>query len=79
VGRARERETETLIQAAHRPFHRSLTVVGRLDGERADGVSLLDGRDLVLGRAAAYVCRRYACQLPVTEADAVAAGIASGG
>jgi hypothetical protein len=32
-------------------------------------VPLLDGRTLVRGRSAAYVCRDFTCQPPVTEAD----------
>ena len=32
----------------------------------AGGVPLLAGRDLVAGAPAAYVCRDFACQLPVT-------------
>jgi uncharacterized protein YyaL (SSP411 family) len=38
----------------------------------ADGVPLLEGRVLVGGRAAAYVCRRFVCDTPVTGPDAVA-------
>ncbi|MDA0734597.1 MAG: thioredoxin domain-containing protein [Chloroflexi bacterium] len=33
---------------------------------------LLEGRDLVNGKPTAYVCQNYACQLPVTEPDALA-------
>ena len=34
---------------------------------------LLRGRAMIEGRATAYVCERYACQLPVTTPDALAA------
>jgi uncharacterized protein YyaL (SSP411 family) len=31
------------------------------------GIPLLEGRDLVAGRAAAYVCRQFVCDRPVTD------------
>ena len=42
------------------------------DAGAAAGVPLLEGRTLIDGRPTAYVCRNYACELPVTESTALA-------
>jgi uncharacterized protein len=55
-------ELERVVRGAFRPH---LVVAGGAP----DGVPLLADRPLVDGRAAAYVCERFACQAPVTAAE----------
>jgi uncharacterized protein YyaL (SSP411 family) len=59
-------ELERVVRRAFRP-----RVV--LAGGEPDGVPLLAGREPVDGRAAAYVCERFACRRPVTQPDELAA------
>jgi uncharacterized protein YyaL (SSP411 family) len=61
VGEGRE-PLERVVRGAFRP-HLVLA------GGPADGVPLLRDRNPVDGRAAAYVCERFACQAPVTEPE----------
>ena len=56
------RPLERVVRAEFRPH-----IV--LAGGRHDGVPLLEGREPVDGRAAAYVCEHFACQRPVTEPE----------
>ena len=52
-----------VVRAALAPFAPNTVVaVGP-----ADGVPLLEGKDLVRGHPAVYVCERFACQAPVTD------------
>ncbi|MEX1140838.1 MAG: thioredoxin domain-containing protein [Thermoleophilaceae bacterium] len=53
---------EQVVRGAFRPH---LVLAGSPDGDAT--VPLLEGREPVEGRAAAYVCERFACKAPVTE------------
>ncbi len=46
-----------------------------LAGGAGDGVPLLEGRQPVDGRAAAYVCEHFVCQAPVTDPSALGAAL----
>ncbi|MDG4807962.1 thioredoxin domain-containing protein [Micromonospora sp. WMMD1120] len=62
---------DPLVAAAHRHAPPGAVVVaGRPD---QDGVPLLAGRPLVDGRSAAYVCRGFVCQRPVTSVEELVA------
>ena len=57
-----------VVRGAYRPH-----VV--LAAGRADGVPLLEGREPVDGRAAAYVCEHFVCQAPVTTPEELEAAL----
>ncbi|HEV2147173.1 MAG TPA: thioredoxin domain-containing protein [Longimicrobiaceae bacterium] len=75
VGRAGELDTEALLDVLRLRYLPNAVLALRDPDAPADGdeqVPLLRGRSLVEGRAAAYVCERYACRRPVTSPDELA-------
>ena len=60
---------ERVVRSAFRPHSWSRAA-------EPGGVPLLEGREPVDGRAAAYVCEHFACLRPVTEPDELAALLA---
>jgi uncharacterized protein YyaL (SSP411 family) len=63
-GDGRLGELERAVAGQYLP---SLVLAG---GEERE-IALLEGREMVDGTATAYVCRDFACELPVTTADAL--------
>ena len=61
-----------LADAAARVYIPSLVLTGG-EGDGVKGLPLLEGRAASAGSAVAFVCERYACELPITEPDALVA------
>jgi len=73
VGEPDAPDTAALVNALRRRFRPNTVVALRRPGTPEDDQpALLRSRDPIDGRATAYVCERYACQLPVTTPDALA-------
>ena len=67
--------TGDLLRAVNGRYIANRVLVGADSQESAAAAALplLEGRGLIDGKPTAYVCENYACQLPVTEAEALAA------
>jgi uncharacterized protein YyaL (SSP411 family) len=67
-------ETAPLAEEVFGRWLPNLVAAGMVSGHRegAAGVPLLEGRAVIDGKATAYVCRNYACELPVTDRAALA-------
>jgi uncharacterized protein YyaL (SSP411 family) len=63
--------TQQLLGVATDGFRPHQVLAYGLPGQEAPAVPLLQDRHLVDGQPAAYVCRDFACQAPVTEPQAL--------
>ena len=80
VGPPDDPRTAALVAAAREgagPFD-VIAVGDPADPSAAAAAPILEGRPLVDGAPAAYVCRRFACLAPVTEPGALRAALAGG-
>jgi uncharacterized protein YyaL (SSP411 family) len=64
-------EAQALVRAVRSRFRPHIV----LAGGASNGVPLLEGREPVDGRAAAYVCEHFVCQAPVTTAEELSANL----
>ncbi len=68
-----------LVETSFRRYMPNRVVVGAAAGSPAGaGLPLLAGRPPVDGKPTAYVCRRYVCQLPITDPAALATQLDAG-
>ncbi len=71
VGDPDAESTQALLREIRQHYLPNTVIALRRPGEEAI-LPLLAGRDLVNGQPAVYVCENYACQLPVTDPQALA-------
>ncbi len=71
VGYPGDPGTRELLEMTFRTYRPHIVVAGAApdDPEAAAATPLLEGRGLVGGRAAAYVCEGFVCQAPTTDSD----------
>ncbi|HEU0021710.1 MAG TPA: thioredoxin domain-containing protein [Dehalococcoidia bacterium] len=78
IGAGDDPATRALLDTVFQRYLPNKVVVGSPDSSfdqfRKKGLEfpLLEGRELTDGQPTAYVCQNYACQLPVTEPEALA-------
>ncbi|MBN1430095.1 MAG: thioredoxin domain-containing protein [Anaerolineae bacterium] len=72
VGDPDSEDMRALLNVIRRAYRPNQVVALRRPGEE-DGplIPLLVGREMVDGRATAYVCRQFVCQLPVTDPESL--------
>jgi uncharacterized protein YyaL (SSP411 family) len=68
VGEPDDPGTQALLAVVRETYLPHTVLAGKQPGGESM-LPLLQGRELVGGRPAAYVCENYACRLPVTEAE----------
>ena len=72
IGPRNDPATAGLLNTVYGGFHPNKVLVGAEDsGDH--GLPLLEDRGMVDGKPTAYVCHNYACQLPVTTPEELAA------
>jgi uncharacterized protein YyaL (SSP411 family) len=73
IGPRDDEARRALLRVVHASLRPNKVLAGAESPPQSANMPLLEGREMIGGRPTAYVCEHYACQLPVTEPDALAA------
>ncbi|MEE3004816.1 MAG: thioredoxin domain-containing protein [Chloroflexota bacterium] len=76
IGPRSDAATVALLQTINGKFHPNRVLVGA-DEQGEHKLPLLESRGMIDGKPTAYVCENYACQLPVTTPEELAAQLES--
>jgi hypothetical protein len=71
VGDPADAETRALLEVAHGGYTPNRVVALARADAAPSAIPLLEARTQLRGRPTAYVCRDFACRLPVTDPDAL--------
>ena len=73
IGPSDDPATADLLRTVNGRYLANRVIVGADSAESATAstLPLLEGRGMLDGKPTAYVCENYACQLPVTDAEAL--------
>jgi uncharacterized protein YyaL (SSP411 family) len=78
VGAPGDPATEALVAVAASGFRPDVVVAAAAEAG-SSAIPLLEGRELIDGRPTAYLCRDFACRLPVTDPAALQAQLSERG
>ena len=77
VGEQGSTETDALLREVLKNYIPNRVLIGIAPTDDAlVGLPLAEGRSMLRGRATAYVCRNYTCELPVDAPEALAGQLA---
>lgn len=76
VGELETAESRAVLSMLRQPFRPNVVIAHRPDSAAPTVIPLLKGRGMLDGRTTVYVCRDFACRLPVHSASETAALLA---
>ena len=78
IGDRDDATTGSLLAEVYRHYVPNRVLLGASEGDDGTGLPLLAERRKMDGKATAYLCENYVCQLPVTDPQALARLLAEG-